>query len=112
MEELRKEIYTIQRLLFSKKADFPNNPSAVTDRIMQVIATHEKQLLARVGKEVLGGPLQDDITWKPTLKDPYGVNQMKGVSVQKTKVNVGSYETIRRQYRRLSELTKSIERGE
>lgn len=53
---------------------------------------------------VIGEPLVDDITWSPTLKDPYGrrhIMDTTKTSVAKTNINHGSYETIKRQYRRL-----------
>lgn len=53
---------------------------------------------------VIGEPLVDDITWSPTLKDPYGRRHIMDTTktpIAKTNINHGSYETIKRQYRRL-----------
>ena len=62
--------------------------------------------LEAIMQGVIGEPLVDDITWSPTLKDPYGRRHMMDntkTSVAKTNINHGSYETIKRQYRRLSQ---------
>ena len=62
--------------------------------------------LEAIIQDVIGEPLVDDITWSPTLKDPYGrrhIMDTTKTSVAKTNINHGSYETIKRQYQRLRE---------
>ena len=60
--------------------------------------------LEAIMQGVVGEPLVDDITWSPTLKDPYGRRHIMDTTktpIAKTNINHGSYETIKRQYRRL-----------
>ena len=55
---------------------------------------------------VIGESLVDDITWSPTLGDPYGRRHMMDTTktpIAKTNINHGSYETIKRQYQQLRE---------
>ena len=68
-------------------------------RHTEALATIEKLLL-----EVIGEPLKDDITYTPTLGDPYGLIHMMDTtktSVPKYNWNYGSVETVKRQHARL-----------
>lgn len=65
--------------------------------------------LSAMVNQIIGAPLELDVSWKPTMEDPYGIAQTRNqTTTPKNIISAESYETIKRQYQRAIALGFSI----
>lgn len=63
--------------------------------------------------EVIGKPLEKDVSYIPTIEDPYGRVQMRNQSsTPKTAISPDSWETVSRQRQRATSLLKALKENQ
>lgn len=93
-----KSIDEILNLLSGKSFDAAiNNPKDYAQIVINAEIEAKQAILCWVADEVIGAPLEIDVSWRPTLEDPYGIAQIKNQTrTPKTIISAESYETIKR----------------
>lgn len=95
----------IDELLEGLPSDANWRVGYINDSNIDEFINRLKSLFETMMAEVVGQPLELDVSWTPTTDDPFGIRQMENqTSAPKTRTSFESYETVKRQRQRIPQV--------